>query len=406
MKTALLKYGSGKIEVNLPDNTRYMEIENPVRDINRDSFTRELLALLPQRVKGNLSLVVSDKTRLCGYGEFLPWIIEAAEIKGFGKENITVYIAYGTHPVQSETESLNAYGESFRNLNFLHHDCDDEGSMVTLGTSSNGTPVTVRKEIPESEAIILFGAISHHYFAGYGGGRKLIFPGLAARKSIYHNHKLFIDFKNRKLHPGCQSGILDGNPVSEDLKEIDRFFPDKIIISGILNKSGEVIRLLAGKDYEDFVSACNTYDKIYRKPATARFDLVIATAGGYPKDINFIQAHKSVHNAASFVKDGGTLILLGECRDGLGNENFISIFNETRENAVLSLEKHYSGNGGTALSMMSKTERIKIYMVTSLDSETCGKLGVTRLEPGAIGSVIDQVGGDIALIENASIIYM
>jgi len=402
----LLKYGSEKIEVNLPESAVYMEIENPAPEIDRESFTANLVSLIPEKKKGKLSLVVSDKTRLCGYGEFLPWVIEAAGKKGFNRDSITVFIAYGTHPFQSDDESERAYGDSFHNLRFVHHDCDDLASMVKMGTTSRGTQVMVRKEIIESEAVILFGAISHHYFAGYGGGRKLIFPGLASREAIYHNHKLFIDFNTRILHPGCQSGKLEGNPVAEDLKEIDSFFPDKVIVSGILNKKGEVIRLMAGKKYEDFVSACNTYDSIYRKSGMEKFDAVIASAGGYPKDINFIQTHKSVHNAASFVKDGGTLLLLGECRDGIGNESFKKIFDEPREKAVISLGKHYSGNGGTALSMMSKTERINIFMVTSLDADTCSKIGVKKLSADEINPLISAMKGNIACIENASIVYM
>lgn len=403
--TSLLKYGSRKIGINMPSSAVLPEIRSYNPGIDKSSIINNLVSLLPRRNAGKLLVVVSDKTRLCGYGEYLPWLVEAAAAKGFSTNDITFIIAYGTHPAQSEEESLHAYGDSFRQLNFVHHNCDDHDSMVTVGTTSRGTAVTVRKEVIDSEAIILFGAISHHYFAGYGGGRKLIFPGLASRESIYHNHKLFIDFERGTLHPGCQSGRLDGNPVAEDLKEIDSMLPSKIIISGILDKRGEVVSLVTGSNYQDFISACSTYDNIYRKTDLPLFDLVVASSGGYPKDINFIQTHKSIHNAASFVKDGGTLILLAECRDGLGNDSFIRIFEKSRAEAVQSLRENYSGNGGTALSMMAKTERIKIYMVTSLDEPACKKLGVEKIEEEEVDKVINSVKGDAALLENASIIY-
>lgn len=400
-----LKYGSSVIPVDTHTDTDILEIENPANTLDQNIFITNLESMLPHHKKGRLSVIVSDKTRLCGYGKFLPWIIEAAEKKGFNRKDISFLIAYGTHPMQTGNESMNAYGEIFNDYHFIHHDCDDSESMITLGTTRAGTSVTVRKEVVDSEAVILFGAISHHYFAGYGGGRKLIFPGLASRDSIYNNHKLFIDFEAKMLHPGCQSGILKGNPVASDLEEIDSFFPDKIIISGILNKSGEVTRLIIGRSYNDFVEACNTYDSFYRKKGGKLYDLVIASAGGYPKDINFIQAHKSIHNAASFVRDGGTLILLGECRDGLGNEQFINIFDNGREEAVKALGKHYSGNGGTALSTMAKTERIRIFMLTSLSDSICRKMGITPVRPEDIDTIYRSVTGEKAIIENASIIY-
>lgn len=400
-----LKNGSGKIEINLPASCDILEINNPSIEINRVDFENNLSMLIPDHISGKLALVISDKTRLCGYEIYLRWVLDVVEKKGFSKDDICIYIAYGTHPIQSDIESLNAYGEVFKQYTFVHHDCDNSDTMLTIGETSSGTPVTVRKEIVESDLVILFGAISHHYFAGYGGGRKLIFPGLGSRESIYHNHKLFIDFDKHRLNPGCQSGVLDGNPVAEDLKEFDTFFPEKILISGILNKSGEVTRLLIGKNYDDFLVACETYDKIYRKRGVDQYDLVIASSGGYPKDINFIQAHKSIHNAASFVKDGGKLIILGECRDGLGNESFIKVFDNKMEEAVEALRSHYSGNGGTALSMMTKSERINIFMLTSLDDITCKKLGVTRITADMINDIIASNSGTSALLENASIMY-
>lgn len=403
--TRYLKNGSELVKLSLPAESDLLEIDNPTIEIDKSSFTNSLKDLLPPTKDGRLSIVVSDKTRLCGYELYLPWVLEVAESKGYNKNNITIFIAYGTHPKQTESESLKTYGESFNHYKFVHHNCDDADSMINIGFTKAGTPVTIRKELNDSDAILLFGAISHHYFAGYGGGRKLIFPGLASREAIYKNHKLFIDFEGGLLNHGCQSGVLAGNPVAEDLEEADSYSPEKIIISGILNKSGEVTRLLFAKDYAEFTSACKKYDSFYRKKDTKQYDLVIASSGGFPKDINFIQTHKSIHNAASFVKDGGTLILLGECRDGLGNENFIGIFDQELKDAVKSLKSNYSGNGGTALSMMTKTERIKINMVTSLSSETCIKLKVNKMLEEDILPFVEQFSGSIAVIENASIIY-
>jgi len=182
----------------------------------------------------------------------------------------------------------------------------------------------------QSTLLITFGAISHHYFAGFGGGRKLLFPGLGDRESIYHNHSLFLNMKEKKLEPGCQSGILDGNPIAEDLLEIENLLPPRISIHGILDSHGKVCQLHIGSAYGDFLGACNQHNIYYKSQSADHYDCVVASSGGYPKDINFIQAHKSIHNAASFVKDGGTLIILAECIDGVGTNTFLPLFREGR----------------------------------------------------------------------------
>jgi nickel-dependent lactate racemase len=132
---------------------------------------------------------------------------------------------------------------------------------------------------------------------------------------------------------------------------------------------------------------------------------VIASSGGYPKDINFIQAHKSVHHAAAFVKDGGTLVMLSECIDKIGSDYFMQYLRAgSFEVAFAMLEKKYEGNGGTALSMMGKTKRIRICMLTSLTREDCETLGVTKVSSDEIREIIASEKGIMAVIRNASIL--
>ena len=405
MKEYNLKYGDRKIDVNLPDRAIRLSVTEPGEIINRENFNSSLNKSLSIEPHNSIGIIISDKTRLCSYDIYLPWLTANLESRGIKPDRITFYIAYGTHPKQTDSESIKAYGKTFQQYRFIHHDCDDVESMELLGTTSRGTEIVIRKDILEHDALILFGAISHHYFAGYGGGRKLIFPGLAGREAIYHNHKLFIDFNAGRLDKGCQSGQLTGNPVAEDLKEIDDILPEKLIISGILNTRGAVAVIRFNRDYQEFTESCAIYDKSYRCTTEERFDLVIASAGGYPKDINFIQTHKSLHNAASFVKDNGSLILLGECRDGIGNDSFLNIFSGSEKDIVKSLKTNYSGNGGTALATLTKTSRIKVYMHTELATEDCVKMGINKADINRIREEIENASGSIAVIENASIIF-
>jgi nickel-dependent lactate racemase len=402
-----LKYGRVEISLDVPSSAVMPEYSEPEFAIDKKTFLEDLDRFLPAEKYRyrNVAVVVSDKTRLCGYPEYLPWITGILLQKGAAKQNIVFYIAYGTHPPQSEEESICSYGDVFREYTFIQHNCRDESVFEIPGITKRGTPVTIRKDILQSSLIITFGAISHHYFAGYGGGRKMLFPGLASREAVYHNHSLFLDKNTRRLSAGCQPGILDGNPLAEDLEEIDTFMPPKISIHGILNSSGKVCRLMVGDTYLDFLEACRVHDGFYRYTPQHRFDLVIASSGGYPKDINFIQAHKSVHHAAAFVKDGGTLVMLSECIDKIGSDYFMQYLKAgSFEAAFALLEKKYEGNGGTALSMMGKTKRIRICMLTSLTEEDCGTLGVTRISADGINDIISSEKGTIAVIRNASIL--
>jgi lactate racemase len=402
-----LKYGSQEFSFDVPDNAEFLHIREPEYNINKDSFYTNFMLRLSSGARdfSNVGIVISDKTRLCGYNNYLPWLVDILEESGADKKNITFYIAYGTHPKQSDEESVNAYGKIYYKYRFIHHDCSAEAEMVNLGTTKRGTPVILRKDVLQSTLLITFGAISHHYFAGFGGGRKLLFPGLAFRNSVYYNHSLFLDKTNRVLEPGCQAGILDGNPLAEDLREIETLMPPYIAVHGILDSHGKVCQLHVGSTYGDFLGACNQHNTYYKSHVAETYDCVIASSGGYPKDINFIQSHKSIHNAASYVKDGGTLIVLAECRDGVGTNTFLPLFKLGGWDKVFDkLVEKYEGNGGTALAMMAKTKRINVCMVTGFDEETCALMGAKKIDAQQVNSIVQNCHGSVAVIENASML--
>lgn len=407
MPTLKLKYGSEKIGFELPESMVQLNVTEPKADIQDSQFVNELKASLgnSSRDFSKVLIVVADKTRLCQYDKYLPLLIEVLVSEGCLKENISFAIAYGTHPAQSDEESVKAYGKTFNEFPFLHHDSSDESAMQHLGETAFGTHVAINKAVTEASLIITMGAISHHYFAAFGGGRKLLFPGLAAKSSIYQNHSLFLDFSNKRLQPSCQPGNLEGNPLAEDLRLIDSVMPSRISIHGILNSMGQVCQMRIGETYGDFLVACREHDHYYRSPESRQFDMVVATAGGFPKDINYIQSHKSFHNAAKFVKDGGQLILLAECRDGIGNDAFMPFF-EFPDTASIyeTMQKKYQGNGGTALATMEKAARIQASFVTDLNQELCDKMGINKIGFKKAQELILAHKGSMAFIPNASML--
>lgn len=407
MNQIYLKYGSEVIAYPFPENSENYTIIEPQYAIDRDGFYdyfQQLLATSNHNYS-NVGIVISDKTRLCGYDKYLPWLLDILHKNQVKKENITFFIAYGTHPKQTEKESIASYGETYGNYRFVHHDSNEEAVFASLGITTRGTEIKIRKDVLNCSLLITYGAISHHYFAGYGGGRKLLFPGLAATDSIYHNHSLFLDFYNKILAPGCQPGNLDGNPVAEDLKEIDEKLPARLSLHGILDSKGKVCKFMFGTTYDDFLAACKEHNGYYSSGINENFGMVVASAGGFPKDINFIQSHKSMHNAARFVKDDGLLVLLAECRDGIGNDSFLPLFSKGEWDAIFeSLKTRYAGNGGTALATLSKTSRIKIKMVTSLPAEDCELMGAEKVNHQEAHQLIHEFRGKKAFISNASML--
>lgn len=353
-------------------------------------------------------LVVADKTRLCGYPEYLPLLVRVLEEHGMAAGALKILIAYGTHPRQSDEECRRAYGELYDRLTFVHHDCRERSLFAELGATARGVPIRLRSDLLAASAVITMGAISHHYFAGFGGGRKLVFPGCGEREAIYANHALYLDRDAGRIATGCQPGNLADNPLALDLFEIEERLPASLAIHGILDAHGVLCELVVGRGREAFAGACAIHNEACAV-TSPRFDLVVASCGGFPKDINFIQSHKAVHNAAMFVRDGGLLLLYAECRDAIGSTTFLPWFELGGfAEAFRRLADRYEGNGGTALAMIEKTRRIRIGLVTGLDDRTCRLIGVERWDHQGVCGHLTGPGAEedksIAFIPNAGLL--
>jgi len=407
MHSVELKYGKATIPLDLSDETRVLTIKEPAGASDPETFGVDLtfqLGRLKPELK-DVAVVIADKTRLCAYRDYLPVLVQVLQAAGVAQDQITFYIAYGTHPRQSDAESRAAYGSIYDDCKFIHHDCHAEALFEHLGETTRGTPVRVRRDILAAGFVMTFGAVTHHYFAGYGGGRKLLFPGLGAREAVYVNHGLFLDRNTGRLAAGCEPGRLKGNPLAEDIDEIVARKPADLAIHGILDSHGRVCRLITGTGRESFEQACREQGRNCEIKHDRQYDLVVASCGGYPKDINFIQSHKAVHNAAKFVKDGGRLIVLARCPDGIGSQTFLPWFElGGYAQAFKRLAADYAGNGGTALSLMEKTQRIEINLVTELPDDTVRLMGAAKLSGADFGKALQGFYGQAAMIPNASML--
>jgi nickel-dependent lactate racemase len=402
-----LAYGKAPIEVSVDSAVDLLTIREPEVQIDVRLFQERLTQFLDGSALdlARTAVVVADKTRLCDYPRYLPILLDTLIQFGALPHQLSIYIAYGTHGRQDDAECRQAYGAAYDRFHWVHHRCDAPELFERLGRTSRGTPVWLRKDMMRASCLVTFGAISHHYFAGYGGGRKLIFPGLGAKPAIYANHGLFLDQQTRALAVGCRPGALSGNPLAEDLDGVEAYRPADMSIHGILDSRGRVCDLVVGRGTECFRQACRQHARSCEVESHRQYDLVVASCGGFPKDINFIQSHKAVHHASAFVRDGGRLVVLAQCPDGIGSDTFLPWFDIGDWGAAFDrLSDGYMGNGGTALAMMAKTERIAIELITDMDNALVGRIGAGSISAGRLQSLLDRHQGSVAVIPNASML--
>ncbi|MFQ5822619.1 MAG: nickel-dependent lactate racemase [bacterium] len=332
-------------------------------------------------------IIVPDKTRQCGASIFLPILVDRLNSVGIEDQDIKIILATGSHSTHMSQEIEQIVGfEIFKRIKIIEHDCHNSDELAYLGVTKFGTAVYINRHVVNAERLIVTGTAVHHYFAGYGGGPKMINPGCAGYETITRNHAMTIDAETGNIHPKCRASVLVGNPVMEDIIDSMKFIRADFLLETILNENSEIIQVFSGDLFEAHQKACETVDSFYKIPIPKKADLVVVSCGGYSKDVNFIQAHKSIQNAFNAVKRGGVILILAECRDGIGSQTFLEWFNYSDDGALRkALRQKYKLNGTTALSLKMKTQAAKIIMISKLKKdlvENLGMLPASTLEEG------------------------
>ena len=264
--------------------------------------------------KGEKTVIVtSDITRPCPSWKILPALIEELEAGGVERKDITVLFGRGSHRKQTEEAMRHLVSDAvFDSVTCADSDFED---TVHAGTTSRGTPVDLDRRYFEADRRILVGNVEYHYFAGYSGGAKAVMPGMSVPGAIQNNHSYMLD-------PASCAGRLEGNPVRADIEEAASLAPADFIINAVLNAQKKITAAFAGDMTKAHREACAYLDRFYRRAIAKRADIVCVSQGGAPKDLNLYQTQKALDNAKYAVKDGGTIILCGSCREGFGNARF------------------------------------------------------------------------------------
>ncbi len=316
-------------------------------------------------------IVVSDATRATGSAQIINLLVRRLIENGLPPNNIAIIFATGIHRAvreQEKTDLLTAF--IAQRIRTIDHDASDSSQLIQIGTMKSGTPIEVNRALKEFSKIIIAGAVGFHYFAGFTGGRKSICPGLASAKTIEATHMLALDFERGGRRQGVGTGLLDGNAVSEECERVAAIIGPVFSINAIVNENGRVEKMFSGNWRAAHRRACEDYLANHSLRIAEKRELVIVSCGGFPYDINMIQAHKALDMAAHACADGGTIVFLADCADGLGRADFMKWFESSDSRALESrLREAYEVNGQTAWSLLTKTERFNVRIVTTLSED-------------------------------------
>ncbi len=374
-----LPYGEGQLSFSLPGKAVVLapkktkplpDPEKSIREILKNPIGSPPFADI-MRTKGKVAIIVNDETRVARTEVFLPILVNELNRIGIRDSQIFAVIANGTHrPMTKEEIRKKVSAFALERIKVYNHVSKGKG-MVYVGKTRAGTEVAYNKRVVEADKLILTGSIIYHFFAGYGGGRKALFPGVAAYKSIEQNHLI-------TLNPRAMFGRLEGNPIEEDFQEAVSFRKPDFLLNTVLDEDKNIVGVVAGDYRKAHEAGCRIVDKVYGCPVPEPADLVIASCGGYPKDINLFQSHKTMENAVRITRKGGVTILLAECREGIGPANFVNWLrcHECSKDMEGKLRQRFEFGAHKSYFLARLTEKADVYLVSSRPAKSMSRLFV------------------------------
>jgi len=320
-------------------------------------------------------VVIPDVTRAWqSPSQYVPPVIDELTKGGVRDEDIVILSATGSHRKQSPEEHKILVGDDVqKRIRVVDHDCRDEDNLVNIGTTSFGTPLYMSKIALDCNHIVLTGGAILHFLAGYGGGRKYILPGIAGYKTIMKNHSYSM---NEGLNSGTNpetrsSNMNEKNIIHMDIMEAARIVNPLFIMNVVVDGNKQITHAFSGDYIKAHEAACEVVKEMDTVTIDQKADMVIASASGYPKDMNFYQTTKTVLNAVEAVKEKGTMIIVAENIEGFGSKD--TEFMITQFSDMLSREKDirekYTIGKYLGYRPLEIAEKINFILVTSMDSE-------------------------------------
>ena len=396
-----LKYGTGEVGGELPSDWRVAELAPPPRPaLQNPAATLEAFFSAPvggppfDRVADGwrgVCVIVPDITRKAGTHLLLPPLLARLERLGLGPERVTIVFASGIHPPQTEEQKKSIVGEGV----FSRYRCLEHNARETCVPRGG---VALNPHVAAADGIIVIGSVKAHYLAGFGGGRKALLPGVASHEECLRLHRLSLNPDAPGRHPRIGPGILAGNPMHETSLAAAKAAGIGFCINTVLDPADRIIFLNAGDLERSHAGACRFVEGYQGAPLDAPADAVIASCGGFPSDINFIQSHKGLDNSCHAARDGGVVLLVSECSAGIGNPDFLNWFGYPDVAAMdRALRQAFVINGQTAMATREKTLRCRVALLSALPAEDARRMGMTpvrSLEEGI--AFCRSIAGDAA----------
>jgi lactate racemase len=402
--TVLLPYGERSLSVEVPSKN-LLEVILPKADAKDAPNEAEVIRGALENPIGSprlgdlahkgqrIAIVTSDLTRPCPSERLLPFVLHELADAGIPDEDIFIILGLGLHRPMTEEEIDRLISpQVHRRIRVLNHDVDD---VVRLGITSRGTPVEFFRPLVEADVRICLGNLEFHWFAGFSGGAKAILPGCASRPTVTANHALMV-------RPGVGSGRIQGNPLREDIEEGVAMLGVDFILNVVVDGQHDILSAVAGDVTAAHRRGCEAIAARGKVKVSRKADIVIASAGGFPKDINMYQAHKGLENAAYFVRDGGILILAAECREGIGNKTFNEwmLAASSPQDILERIQKEFVLGGHKAAGIANIERRAKVFLISDMSDDLVRRLFMTPVVglAEALESALQGLGQDSQIL--------
>ena len=396
-----LAYGRRSFEFNF-DEARFSVVttnrtpKSPLKDFEIGLALDDPIASPPidELVSSDDSvlIVVSDATRATGSAQIVNLLVRRLVQAGVSPSQMAVIFATGIHRPVTEKEKVELLTPFIvQRLRVLTHDAYDQTKLSTFGTTESGVTVELNSALKEFSRVFVTGGITFHYFAGFTGGRKSICPGLASAKTIEATHMLALDFETGGRKAGVRAGALDGNAVHKECERVASLVAPTFSFNTIVDEQKLATRLFCGDWKVAHRAACDYYVDHYSVQVASKRDVVVVSSGGFPHDINLIQAHKALDMAALACNEGGTIVLLAECSDGLGRPDFLKWFDARDARALAArLVNGYEVNGQTAWALLTKAERFRVCLLSELPADDVRRMRMVPVR--TIDEALEQAG--------------
>ncbi len=388
-----LLYGKTRLQVNVAGDRLLPRQAEPIADETQAVFQaldnpigsaplREIV-----RPGECVAIIVNDITRLTRTDLMLPPIVRTLNAAGVPDRDIFIVFALGIHRRQTDEERKQIVGEEiFSRIRCFDHVATDDANLVEIGTTRFGNHIEINRQVWEADRIILTGEIIYHLIAGYSGGRKSLVPGVAGFRTTTFNHRMIFD-------PDCRSGKLDGNPAHEDLLEACGMASPDFIVNVVLSPEGKLIRVVAGHYDLAHREGCQTVDQMLRVEIDAPYDLIVASAGGFPLDIDLRQAHKGLENACQALRPGGSILFYAECPNGAGIRSFEEYVHRYRDDREMreALEQEFVVGGHKAYWVARLGRLYDVHLVSGLDPEFVRRCRFQPVSPREHEAVLENL---------------